>query len=206
MAAIVVCSCKGTAALELQAVRRCKGAQQLVSAMRPTFLPFTTTRLPRSVASRLLAPTLNALNAFLLGNGRDVAAQLPALHAAYHDTAIRGSGRDARLREAAVTYLRIQLQLGTLPRGSAHLQDVQDWVDRELGLPAFKWCARWCMHPLTRCAAAVHLAPPLVLPLPAAPCSGTACCHCPHPFPCPCCCHWPHPFLCPCCPVLHSPP
>ncbi|KAL4857208.1 Serine/threonine-protein kinase ATM [Chlorella vulgaris] len=92
-----------------------------------------------SVASRLLAPTLNTLNAFLLGNGRDVAAQLPALHAAYHDTAIRGSGRDARLREAAVTYLRIQLQLGTLPRGSAHLQDVQDWVDRELGLPAFKW-------------------------------------------------------------------
>ena len=58
----------------------------------------------------------------MLANGRDVAAQAPELHAALHTLVLRGSARDGRLREASVTYLRIQLQLGTLQPGSQHLQ------------------------------------------------------------------------------------
>ncbi len=77
--------------------------------------------------SRLLAPTLSAVNAFLLANGRDVAAQCADLHAVLHTALLRGWQRDVRLREASVTYLRTQLQLDTLPHGSQQLQ-VGGWV------------------------------------------------------------------------------
>ena len=104
-------------------------------------LPFITPPPlpPCSAASRLLAPLLSAINAFLLANGRDVASQAGELHATLHAAVLRGSARDLRLREAALTYLRIQLQLGTLPPGSQQLQDVLEWVDRELEQPGFKW-------------------------------------------------------------------
>lgn len=53
---------------------------------------------------------------------------------------LRGlQAKDARLREAALTYLRIQLQLGALPQGSPQLQDVQEWVERELQAPGLRW-------------------------------------------------------------------
>ncbi|KAL4452130.1 hypothetical protein ABPG75_007792 [Micractinium tetrahymenae] len=92
-----------------------------------------------SAAHRLAPPLLTAVNTFLLANGRDVAASLPPLHAALHGLVLRGAARDPRLRDPAVTYLRIQLQLGTLQRDVGQLQDVQDWLWREMEHPGFKW-------------------------------------------------------------------
>ena len=97
---------------------------------------------PCSTSARLLPPTLTAVSTFLLGNGRDCAAAAAGLHSALHALALGGLGaKDGRLREAAATYLRCQMQLGSLPAGSAQLQDVQDWVERELEAPALKWWA-----------------------------------------------------------------
>lgn len=102
--------------------------------------PPATDPAPCSTAARLLPPTLTAVNTFLLGNGRDCAARVAGLHSALHALVLGGLGaKDGRLREAAATYLRCQLQLGSLPAGSAELQDVQDWVERELEAPALKW-------------------------------------------------------------------
>lgn len=116
--------------------------------MRPTPPPVALPLHPPascSSAARLLPPTLTAVNTFLLGNGRDCAAQAAALHGALHALVLGGLGaKDGRLREAAATYLRCQLQLGSLPVGSAELQDVQDWVERELEAPSLKWWVGWC--------------------------------------------------------------
>ena len=59
------------------------------------------------------------LNAFLMHHGCDVAGLLPELHAAASPTVNRvlASPRDARLAEAVHTYLRIQLELGTMKVG-----------------------------------------------------------------------------------------
>lgn len=93
-----------------------------------------------SAAARLLAPTLAAINAFLLCHGRDCAAAAAGMHTALHAAVVRSAqAKDTRLREAALAYLRIQLQLGSLAPGSPLLQDVQEWVERELGAPALKW-------------------------------------------------------------------
>jgi hypothetical protein len=111
--------------------------------LHPLSKPLPHPSHPCSAGSRLLTPLLSAVNAFLLVNGRDVASQAGELHGTLHAAVLRGSARDLRLREAALTYLRIQLQLGTLPRGSQQLQDVVDWADRELEQPGFKW---WAVH------------------------------------------------------------
>lgn len=92
-----------------------------------------------SAAARLLGPTLSAVDAFLLRNGRDVAAALPALHDALHGGLLRGGGRDPRLRDAVLAYLRTQLALGTLRGSWRQLDDVREWVERELSQPGFKW-------------------------------------------------------------------
>ncbi|PSC71129.1 serine threonine-kinase ATM isoform X1 [Micractinium conductrix] len=92
-----------------------------------------------STATRLMGPLLSATNTYLLANGRDVAAALPALHAALYTPVLRGGARDPRLRDAAVAYLRLQLQLGTLAKEQGKLQDVVDWVEREVEQPGFKW-------------------------------------------------------------------
>lgn len=84
--------------------------------------PHTPAGWWRSAAQRLAAPLLAATNTFLLANGRDTAASLPRLHASLHGLVLPGAARDARLRDPAVTYLRIQLQLGTLQRDVARLQ------------------------------------------------------------------------------------
>lgn len=91
--------------------------------------------------TRLLAPALVAANTFLLACGRDCAAGAAAVHAStLHAAAMRGAvAKDPRLRDAAMTYLRIQLQLGGLPAGSQLLADVQDWVERELRAPSLRW-------------------------------------------------------------------
>lgn len=101
----------------------------------PTLAP------PCSVATRLLTPTLVATNTFLLAWGRDCAAGAAAVHAsALHAAAMRGlTAKDPRLREAAMTYLRCQLQLGGLPPGSQLLGDLQGWVERELAAPGLRW-------------------------------------------------------------------
>ena len=93
-----------------------------------------------AIAARLLSPTLAALNSFLVPNGRDLSSQLGSLAEALHGLVLRGlGGRDTRLRDASLAYLRCQLALGALPRGSQLLQDLQDWVERELQQPSFKW-------------------------------------------------------------------
>lgn len=125
----------------------CAQATDIIPPVPPLHPP-----APCSTAARLLPPTLTAVNTFLLGNGRDCAAQAAALHGALHALVLGGLGaKDGRLREAAATYLRCQLQLGSLPVGSAQLQDVQDWVERELEAPSLKWWVGWWCVELCWC-------------------------------------------------------
>ena len=88
----------------------------------PTRFAPARLNMPCSTATRLMGPLLSATNTYLLANGRDVAAALPALHAALYTPVLRGGARDPRLRDAAVAYLRLQLQLGTLAKEQGKLQ------------------------------------------------------------------------------------
>ena len=85
--------------------------------------------------TRLLTATLVALNSFLLANGTDVASRCGDLNQSLHPIIMRplrqAGGRDHRLREAAVTYLRAMLQLGTLQEGP-WLGEALSWAQLEL--------------------------------------------------------------------------
>ena len=64
---------------------------------------------------RLGFMVLQAMNTFLLSNGLDILSRVRDLQAAWHPYILRVlkvTKPDNRLHEAAITYLRIQLQLG----------------------------------------------------------------------------------------------
>ncbi|GAB4819121.1 hypothetical protein N2152v2_006167, partial [Parachlorella kessleri] len=109
--------------------------------------------------SRLTSAALSGINAFLLVNGTDVASQCPKLHTAWHAMVLRAltSGRDPKLREAAITYLRLQLRLGAVCRSGGRpgagaagaageeagvagwLGALLEWFEREVQQPGFRW-------------------------------------------------------------------
>ncbi|BDA48015.1 Serine-protein kinase ATM [Coccomyxa sp. Obi] len=94
--------------------------------------------------SRVSIAFVAAMNTFLLANGLDVSSKTAELHAAVHPFLMRSwrSARDARLREALVLYLRIQLLLGGLEApGDGHfLEEVQELLTHSMQEPGFSWC------------------------------------------------------------------
>ena len=93
--------------------------------------------------SRITTAALTCINTFLLHNGRDVFHTCAhGLHAVLHPLVLRllRSGRDPKLREAAVSYLRILLQLGALQLRPSWLADVKEWLQREVGQAGgYRW-------------------------------------------------------------------
>lgn len=87
--------------------------------------------LEGNTLSRTGAPFFGAVNAFLSGSGVDVASQATALHAELHGPALRAlKGREVRLKERAVQYMRMQLTLGGVTVNQ--MVNLRKWAGEEM--------------------------------------------------------------------------
>lgn len=93
--------------------------------------------------SRISTAFVASMNTFLLAHGLDVCSKAAELHAAVHPFLMRAlrSARDARLREALVLYLRIQLLLKGLEASGEgqFLEEVQDLLTHSAQQSGFTW-------------------------------------------------------------------
>jgi hypothetical protein len=92
--------------------------------------------------SRISTAVVASVNTFLLANGLDVRSRVAQLQTAVHPFVLRawGTARDAKLRDALVTYLRVQLCLGGLEAPeSPFLQDVHELLMHTIEQPVFSW-------------------------------------------------------------------
>ena len=89
--------------------------------------------------SRISTAFLSALNTFLLGQGLDVSSRAAELHDAVHALLMRcwRTSRDAKLREALIAYMRIQLVLGGIL--GSHREDIGRALKGTLLHSSFKW-------------------------------------------------------------------
>ena len=87
--------------------------------------------LEGNTLSRTGAPFFGAVNAFLAGSGVDVASQAAALHAELHGPALRAlKGREVRLKERAVQYVRMQFKLWGVT--GSQLLSLRKWASEEM--------------------------------------------------------------------------
>ncbi|KAK9815077.1 hypothetical protein WJX73_007060 [Symbiochloris irregularis] len=87
---------------------------------------------------RISLSVLSCLNVFLQNHGLDMCRPCLELHEKLQPFIMRifGCGRDARLQEAVVCYLRLQMRLQAL---DGHLSHMRDLMDKELGKAGFHW-------------------------------------------------------------------
>ena len=72
-----------------------------------------------------------AVNAFLMMCGTDVASRVDFLHQQLHGAALKSlKGRELKLKEHAVQYVRLQLTLGGV--SSVQLAELRRWADEEI--------------------------------------------------------------------------
>ena len=101
--------------------------------------------LEGNTLSRAGAAFFGVVNAFLVGSGVDVASRAAALHAVLHLPAMRAlKGREVRLKERAVLYLRIQLTLGGVSQ--VQLQDLGKWAATEAEKMQWYVCFYYYIH------------------------------------------------------------
>ncbi len=83
---------------------------------------------------------MSALNTFLLGQGLDVSSRAAELHDAVHALLMRcwRTSRDAKLREALIAYMRIQLVLGGI--SGSQRDDLGRALEGTLLHHDFRWC------------------------------------------------------------------